>query len=51
MEPTTYELIFWAVLGVIALVFLLGALFVKSDSIEITDRKLKEWEREEKRWR
>jgi hypothetical protein len=47
-----YELIFWLILGIIALVFLIGALIVPNEGeIEITSRKLKDWERREKQWK
>ena len=46
-----WELIFWCVMAVVALIFVVPAFFVKDDSIEITPSKRRDWEREEKRWK
>jgi hypothetical protein len=51
MTPTNYEIICWIVLAVIGIAFLIFAMTRPDDRIEITDRKLKDWEREEKKWR
>lgn len=51
MTPTDYEVICWIVLAVISLALLIFAMTRPDDHIDITDRKLKEWEREERKWR
>ena len=45
-----WELIFWCVLGVIALVMLIGSLFVKDDHIEMDWGKKRDIERWERKW-
>lgn len=50
MEPTTAELIFYGVMGAIALVFFIGAMFVKDDHIEITWGQRRDWARREREW-
>lgn len=50
MEPTNAELIFYAVLGVIGLIFLICAMRTKDDTIEMTWTKKRDIERAEKRW-
>lgn len=51
MAPTDYEVIFWIVLAVIGLAFLIFAMTRPDDHIEITWGKLRDWEREERKWR
>jgi hypothetical protein len=50
MEPTNAEIIFYAVFAVIGLIFLIGAMFTKSDTIDITWGQRRDWERREKEW-
>lgn len=45
-----WELIFWCVMAVVALIFVVPAFFVKDDSIDITWSKRRDWERWEKEW-
>ena len=51
MEPTISEIIFLAVLAIIGWGFIIFAVTRPSDRINVSDRKLKEWEREERKWR
>lgn len=46
-----WELIFWCVMAVVALIFVVPAFFVKDDKIDITPFTRRDWEREEKRWK
>lgn len=50
MEPTNAEIIFYAVFAVIGLIFLIGALFTKDDTIEMTWTKKRDIARAERRW-
>ena len=50
MEPTNAELIFYAVLGVIGLIFLICAMCTKDDTIEMTWTKKRDIARAERRW-
>ena len=49
--PTTYEIIFWIVLAIVIFIFGGKALPDPKDYIDITPRKLKEWEKQERKWR
>ena len=51
MEPTISEIIFLAVLAVIGWGFILFAVTRPSDRINITEDKIRRWEREERKWR
>ena len=47
-----YELIFWLILGIIAFVFLIGALIVPSEGeIDMTWGQKRDIERWEKQWK
>ena len=47
-----YELIWWCVVGAIALIFLIAIMLTPNDSeIEITWGKRRDWERWEKQWK
>lgn len=50
MEPTNAEMIFWIVCAVICLIVLVRSMCEPSDTFEITDRHLRDWERREKEW-
>ena len=45
-----YELIFWLALGAVSLVILIGAACAKSNTIDITWGKERDWAREERKW-
>lgn len=46
-----WELIFWIVGGIVAFGILMACFWANDDSIEITDGKRRDWEREERKWR
>lgn len=50
MEPTNAEIIFYAVLAVIGLIFVIGVMSKESYTIDITQSKRRDWERREKEW-
>ena len=51
MEPTMAEIIWGAVIAIAGFVVLIKGVLTPDDTIEVSDRKLAEWEREERRWR
>jgi hypothetical protein len=46
-----YELIFWLALGAVSLVIVVGAACAKSDTIDMTWGKKRDWAREERKWK
>lgn len=51
MEPTISEIIFLAVLAIIGWGFIIFAVTRPSDRIDVTEDKIRRWEREERKWR
>jgi hypothetical protein len=51
MEPTIAEIIFLAVLAIIGWGFVIFAVTRPSDRINVTEDKIRRWEREERKWR
>lgn len=51
MEPTISEIIFFAVLAIIGWGFIIFAVTRPSDRINVTEDKIRRWEREERKWR
>lgn len=51
MEPTIAEIIFLAVLAIICWGFIIFAMPLPDDHIDITEDKIRRWEREERKWR
>lgn len=51
MEPTISEIIFLAVLAIISWGFIIFAVTRPSDRIDVTEDKIRRWEREERKWR
>ena len=50
MEPTIAEIVITIILAIICGSIVIAALLTPSDSVDITEKKLKEWERENKKW-
>lgn len=51
MEPTISEIIFLAMLAIIGWGFIIFAVTRPSDRINVTEDKIRRWEREERKWR
>ena len=51
MEPTISEIIFLAALAIIGWGFIIFAVTRPSDRIDVTEDKIRRWEREERKWR
>ena len=51
MVPTNGQFIFAFIILIVGIIILARAWFEKDDTVEITDKKLWEWERREKEWK